>query len=58
MAAPLDSDALASHLARAGGRLAPLYTVSGDEPLLVTEAADAIRAAARAAGYTDRTSMV
>ena len=28
--------------------------VSGDEPLLVGEAADAIRAAARAAGYADR----
>jgi DNA polymerase-3 subunit delta len=30
------------------------YLVSGDEPLLVGEAADAIRAAARAAGYVDR----
>jgi DNA polymerase-3 subunit delta len=35
--------------------LAPVYLVSGDEPLLVGEAADAIRAAARAAGYTERT---
>lgn len=34
--------------------LAPLYLVGGDEPLLVTESADAIRAAAKAAGYTDR----
>ena len=33
---------------------APAYLVSGDEPLLVGEAADAIRAAARAAGFTDR----
>jgi DNA polymerase III subunit delta len=32
-----------------------MYLVSGDEPLLVGEAADAIRAAARAAGYADRT---
>jgi DNA polymerase III subunit delta len=31
-----------------------MYLVSGDEPLLVGEAADAIRAAARAAGYADR----
>jgi DNA polymerase-3 subunit delta len=31
-----------------------IYLVSGDEPLLVGEAADAIRAAARAAGYADR----
>jgi DNA polymerase III subunit delta len=34
--------------------LAAIYLVSGDEPLLVGEAADAIRAAARAAGYADR----
>jgi DNA polymerase III subunit delta len=34
--------------------LAGIYLVSGDEPLLVGEAADAIRAAARAAGYADR----
>jgi len=32
-----------------------MYLVSGDEPLLVGETADAIRAAARAAGYADRT---
>jgi DNA polymerase-3 subunit delta len=30
------------------------YLVSGDEPLLVGEAADAIRGAARAAGYAER----
>lgn len=34
--------------------LAPIYLVGGDEPLLITESADAIRAAARAAGHTDR----
>ena len=34
--------------------MAGFYLVSGDEPLLVGEAADAIRAAARAAGYADR----
>jgi len=32
----------------------PLYTVHGDEPLLAQEAGDTIRAAARAAGYTER----
>jgi DNA polymerase-3 subunit delta len=32
----------------------PLYTVSGAETLLAIEAADRIRAAARAAGYTER----
>jgi DNA polymerase-3 subunit delta len=34
--------------------LAPLYLLSGDEPLRQGEAADAIRAAARAAGFTER----
>ena len=34
--------------------LAPLYVLHGDEPLLQQEAADAIRAAARAQGYTER----
>jgi len=33
-----------------------LYALHGDEPLLVQEAADAIRAAAREAGFTERTS--
>jgi DNA polymerase-3 subunit delta len=35
--------------------LRSLYTVHGDEPLLVQEAADAIRAVARTQGYTERT---
>jgi len=43
---------LASHLAKG---LRPLYTLHGDEPLLVQEAADAIRAAARTQGFTERT---
>jgi DNA polymerase III subunit delta len=34
--------------------LAAIYLISGDEPLLVDEAAAAIRAAARAAGHLDR----
>jgi len=34
--------------------LKPLYTIHGDEPLLAQEAGDAIRAAARQAGYTER----
>lgn len=49
--ANLKPDQLASHLQRG---LRPLYTVHGDEPLLAQEAADAIRAAARAAGYVER----
>src|SRR3990167_9041171 len=44
---------LASQLQRG---LKSLYTLHGDEPLLVQEAADAIRAAARAQGYTERSS--
>jgi DNA polymerase-3 subunit delta len=49
--ARLNADSLPAALA-AG--LKTVYLVSGDEPLLVGEAADAIRAAARAAGYTER----
>ena len=44
---------LGAHL---GKGLRSLYTVHGDEPLLAQETADAIRAAARAAGYTERSS--
>jgi len=51
----LNSDSLAAHLAQ---RLLPVYLISGDEPLLVDEAADAIRARARAAGFTERASYV
>lgn len=47
----LRPDALAAALAKG---LRPLYTVYGDEPLLAQEAADAIRAAARAQGYSER----
>lgn len=51
----LRADALAAHLER--GVLARVYTVSGDEPLLAIEAADAIRHAARAAGVDERTIL-
>ena len=37
-----------------GRGLAPAYLVSGEEPLLISEAVDAIRGAARAAGFADR----
>jgi len=40
--------------AQLGRGLKALYTVHGDEPLLAQEAGDAVRAAARAAGYTER----
>jgi DNA polymerase III subunit delta len=48
----LNSDQLPGVLSR---NLARIYLVSGDEPLLVAETADVIRAAARASGYADRT---
>lgn len=44
-------DSLASHLEQ---HLLPAYLLSGDEPLLIGEAADAIRARARAAGFAER----
>ena len=34
--------------------LAPIYLVSGDEPLLIQECCDQIRAAARKNGFTER----
>lgn len=48
---PLNADQLVANLKRG---LAPVYFVHGDEPLLVAEAADAIRAAAVAAGFSER----
>ena len=50
----LKGEQLAAHLER---ELRPLYVVYGDEPLLVIEAADAIRARARQAGYSERETL-
>ena len=47
----IKSEALAAHLA---GKLASLYLLYGDAPLLVLEAAEAIRAAASKQGYAER----
>lgn len=47
----LDSEHLPQRLTRG---LQPLYTVYGEETLLALEAADRIRAQARAAGYAER----
>jgi DNA polymerase III subunit delta len=47
----LTPDSLTTHLAE---RLLPAYLISGDEPLLTGEAADAVRARARAAGFSER----
>ncbi len=49
----LRADQLEAHL-RAGRGLRPMYTLLGDEALLMQEAADAIRQAARAAGCAER----
>ncbi|MEN9492255.1 MAG: polymerase delta subunit [Pseudomonadota bacterium] len=51
----LRPEQLAQHLDRA---LAPLYVLHGDEPLLVIEAADLIRSAARARGVAEREVVV
>lgn len=47
----LRPEQLDKHLA---GQLLPIYLVSGDEPLVQMEACDAIRAAAQAAGHSER----
>ncbi len=46
---------LAPHLQKG---MHSLYTLHGDEPLLIQEAADLIRTAARSLGYTERSSHV
>jgi len=53
--ASVSSEDLPRHL-KAG--LKPLYLVHGDALLLVIEAADSIRAAARAAGYSERETFM
>ncbi len=50
----LRGEQLAAHLER---ELRPVYVVYGDEPLLVIEAADAIRSAARRQGFGEREVM-
>src|SRR5256885_6951114 len=47
----LRAEKLHGHLAKS---LAPAYAVHGDEPLLALEAADAVRAAARGQGFSER----
>jgi len=47
----LRAEQLEAHLRKG---LAPLYVIHGDEPLLALEAADAVRAAARARGFAER----
>ena len=53
----LAASQLQAHLqAHSQKGLRSLYTVHGDETLLIQEAADAIRATARSQGYTERSS--
>ena len=51
----LRADDLPRHLAE---RVAPLYVIHGDEPLLALEAGDAVRAAAREAGCDERETLI
>lgn len=51
----LNPQQLDSHLSSG---IAPVYLISGDEPLLVDEALDVLRAAAVAQGYTERESYM
>ena len=49
----IQANQLSTHLQK---NLAPCYLVTGDEPLLVTEALDNIRQAAREGGFGARES--
>ena len=49
--ATLRLEQLDAYLSR---ELRPLYVIHGDEPLLALEAANAIRARARASGFSER----
>jgi DNA polymerase-3 subunit delta len=49
----IQTASLAAHLQKG---LKSLYTLHGDEPLLIQEALDAIRVAARAQGFSERSS--
>lgn len=44
-------DQLAKHLQQ---QLLPIYLISGDEPLQMAEATDAVRAVARVKGFSER----
>jgi DNA polymerase III subunit delta len=49
----ISASQLDDHLARADA-LRPVYLIAGEEPLLLLEAADALRRRARALGYSER----
>lgn len=54
----MDVDSLIRQAAQPGQGLASVYLITGDDPLLTIEAADALRSAAKQAGFTERTSLV
>ena len=56
--ATLDVDRFIDLMRSINGPLAPLYVLMGDEPLLVAEAGDALRAAGVRLGYADRQTLV
>lgn len=58
MGTRLDADRFLRLLQETAPRLESLYVLSGDETLLVTELADAVRQAARRLGFAERTSLV
>ena len=51
----LRAEQLTAHLEKT---LAPLYVLHGDEPLLIIEAADAIRSAAGRKGFSERETLI
>lgn len=53
----MDPDHYIQQLAQPGA-LASLHVLMGDEPLLLAEAGDALRASAQRAGYSERRSLV
>ncbi len=54
----MDADQLIQNLGRPGANLSALYVITGDDPLLTIEAADALRTVVKAAGYLDRSSFL
>jgi len=57
MGTRLAAERLLQDLQNPAPRLASLYVMASDEPLLVTELGDALRAAARRLGFSERTSL-
>lgn len=56
--ATLDVDRFIDQMRSISGPLAPLYVLMGDEPLLIAEAGDALRAAGLRLGYAERQTLV